>query len=81
VTICVGILFLKKDGIDSSPEIPKLIREQFFVISYDTQHDRSFTQHCQKQIFDYLKSISSNVTLGILDFSFPSENSNVRLIF
>ena len=62
VTICVGILFLKKDGIDSSPEIPKLIREQFFVISYDTQHDRSFTQHCQKQIFDYLKSISSNVT-------------------
>ena len=62
VTICVGILFLKKDGIDSSPEIPKLIREQFFVISYDTQHDRSFTQYCQKQIFDYLKSISSNVT-------------------
>lgn len=59
VSIHVTILYrhsiLEKDGIDSSPEIPKLIREQFFVISPDTQHDRSFTQYCQKQI-------SANVT-------------------
>ena len=59
VSIHVTILYrhsiLEKDGINSSPENPKLIREQFFVISPDTQHDRSFTQYCQKQI-------SANVT-------------------
>ena len=59
VSIHVTILYrhsiLEKDGIYSSPENPKLIREQFFVISPDMQHDRSFTQYCQKQI-------STNVT-------------------
>jgi hypothetical protein len=55
VTILYRHSILEKDGINSSPENPKLIREQFFVISPDTQHDRSFTQYCQKQI-------SANVT-------------------
>lgn len=55
MTILYRHSILEKDGIDSSPEIPKLIREFFFIISPDTQHDRSFTQYCQKQI-------SANVT-------------------
>ena len=52
VTILYRHVILEKDGIDSSPQNPKLIREQFFVISPDTQHDRSFTQYSQKLISD-----------------------------
>jgi hypothetical protein len=40
-----------------------IIREQLFVISPDSSHDRHFTLYCQKQISEYLKSISADIKI------------------
>lgn len=61
VTILYRHAILEVDGDDSSSLNPNIISEQFFVISPDLQHDRNFTRYCQKQISDYLKSISANI--------------------
>ena len=54
---------LEYDQVDSSTEEPNIICEQFFVISPDSSHDRHFTLYCQKQISEYLKSISAEIKI------------------
>jgi hypothetical protein len=67
VSIHVSILYrhaiLEYDQVDSSTEEPNIIYEQFFVISPDSSHDRHFTLYCQKQISEYLKSISAKIKI------------------
>ena len=40
------------------PDDPRLIQEQFFVISPDRKHDHHFTFHVQNMMHEYLMSIS-----------------------
>ena len=67
VSIHVSILYrhaiLEYDQVDSSTEEPNIVCEQFFVISPDSSHDRHFTLYCQKQISEYLKSISAEIKI------------------
>ena len=49
---------LEVDGIESTPEDPRLIQEQLFVISPDLQHEHHFTYHAEWFLQEYLKSIS-----------------------
>jgi hypothetical protein len=67
VSIHVSILYrhaiLEYDQVDSSTEEPNIICEQFFVISPDSSHDRHFTLCCQKQLSEYLKSISAEIKI------------------
>ena len=58
VTILHRHAMLEVDGIESTPEDPRLIQEQLFVISPDLQHDHHFTYHAQWLLQEYLKSIS-----------------------
>jgi hypothetical protein len=65
VSIHVSILHrhavLEVDGVESMPEAPVIISEHVFVIAPDLQHDRHFTSYCQKNISEYLQSISAGV--------------------
>ena len=67
ISIHVSILYrhaiLEYDQVDSSTEEPNIICEQFFVISPDSSHGRHFTLYCQKQISEYLKSISAEIKI------------------
>jgi hypothetical protein len=53
---------LEYDGIDSNEENPNVITEHFYVISPDLQHDHFFVHKVRKQILEYLKSISCDIT-------------------
>lgn len=46
---------LELDGVESTNVNPKVITEHFFVISDNDEH---FTHFVQKQVNEYLKSIS-----------------------
>lgn len=63
VTIIHRHAILEYDGLESTEEFPEIITEHFFVVSPDLQHDNYFTSHVQKQIRDYLDSISYPVTI------------------
>ena len=62
VSIHVSIIYrhaiLEHDGVESMPDDPRLIQEQFFVISPDRKHDHHFTFHVQNMMHEYLMSIS-----------------------
>ncbi|CAC5415632.1 unnamed protein product [Mytilus coruscus] len=59
----VRLAILELDGLDSTVNSPVIVSEQFIVISPDFQHDIYFTLHCQKSIFDFLKSVSADITV------------------
>lgn len=52
---------MEVDGFESTIEEPRIVTEQFFVISDDDKHDQYFTYQVQKLIADYFSSISYNV--------------------
>jgi hypothetical protein len=58
VTLIYKHALLELDGVESTNENPKVITEQCFVISDDDKHDQHFTHFVQKQVSEYLKSIS-----------------------
>jgi hypothetical protein len=53
---------LEYDGIDSNEENPNVIAKHFYVISPDQQHDHFFFHEVRKQISEYMKSISCDIT-------------------
>jgi hypothetical protein len=61
VTLIYRHALLALDGVESTNENPKVKTEHFFVISYDDKHDQHFTHFVQKEVSEYLKSISYNV--------------------
>ena len=65
VTILYRHSILEYDGPEGDTDTetePKLIIEQFSVISPDLSQDRHFTASCQKLVSEYLQSFSANIT-------------------
>jgi hypothetical protein len=66
VSIHVSVIhrhaLLEYDGIDRNEENPNVMAEHFYVIRPDQQHDTFFVHEVRKQISEYLKSISCDIT-------------------
>jgi hypothetical protein len=52
----------KYDGTDNNEENTNVITEHIYVISPDQQNDHFFVHEVRKQISEYLKSISCDIT-------------------
>ena len=61
VTLIYRHAILELDRVESTNENPKVKTEHCFVISDDDKHDQHFTHFVQKQVSEYLKSISYHV--------------------
>ena len=53
VTILHRHAVLEYDGFESTRDDPKIIQEQFFVISPDVKHDHHFTFYAQQMLHEY----------------------------
>jgi hypothetical protein len=66
VSIYVSVIhrhaMLEYDGIDNNEENTNIITEHIYVISPDQQNDHFFVHEVRKQISEYLKSISCDIT-------------------